>query len=197
LSTSRPAAWADPTDTEPVVLPSGYTIALRRELDVESYYVLNDILLEVASTGWREARPEEIPEGWKPSPSQRVYQVRELTREHRKTLRSLNRDVVLLWVDEWDIRPLDAPPDAPAMPVTKEALSQLRRDVAEEIEAAVGRHQEPFLQELLGLFGKAPAPSGNAPADLSTHGDSKSSGSASARTRPRTKSPSGRSTGTP
>lgn len=194
MSTSRPAAWADPTDTVPVVLPSGYTIALRAELDTESYYVLNDILIELAGMGWRDATPAETPAEWTPSRTQPVYRVREMTRELRAAQRELNRDVVLLWLDEWDLRAPGAPADAPALPVTREALKALRREIAQEIDNAVGEHQQPLLNEIVGLFAGAPA--GKAAAASSSPGASKSPGSASARTRRPTSSRAGRSAGT-
>lgn len=194
MTTSRPAAWADPTDTVPVGLPSGYTIHLRAELDTESYFVLNDILIELAGMGWREATPAETPKDWKPTLTQPVYKVRDVSREHRAAMRQLNRDVVLLWLDAWDLRAPFAPEGAPAMPVTADALKSLRREIAQEIDAAVGAHQQPVLDEIVGLFKGAPA--GKAAAGASSPGESKSPPSASARTRRRTSSRGGLSTGT-
>lgn len=195
MSTSRPAAWPDIAATTAITLPSGYVIQLRQELDTEAYYTLNDILLEIAQMGWREARPDEIPADWTPTPGQPVYRVREFTREHRAHLRELNRDVVLLWLDAWDIRPPFAPESAPPMPVTRDALKNLRREITQEIDDAVGRHQQPLLDEIAGLF-KA-GPRGNEEAAPSTPGAMSSSGSASARTRRRTPSPGGPSAGSP
>lgn len=128
----RRKAWPSLDETEAITIPSGYTIHVRKELEAEAYYVLADILLEQAKLS------------------------DNVSREARATRRALHRETVLTWVTHWDILPPHAEPGEPPMPVSDEALRMLDVRVSEEISDAVGRHQQPFLDEIVQILTGAP-----------------------------------------
>lgn len=172
---TRREAWPDLDASTAVTLPSGYTVHLRQELDSETYYVLGDILVELTTLTQDEGGVS--------------------LRERRSRQRALNREIALVWLVGWDIRPRGAEIDEPPMPITDDAIQMLDLDVREEIDDVIGQHQEPYIAKVVQLFGRAPR--GKATAEQTGRGATKSSASASARTRRPTSSRAGRSTGTP
>lgn len=176
MQETRRAAWPDLDASTAVTLPSGYTIHLRQELDAETYYLLGDILVELASITADDS-PLSL-------------------RDRRARQRALNREMALVWLVGWDILPRDARPGEAPMPITDDALQMLDLDIRQEVDDAIGAHQEPYIARVVEIF--AGAPKGKAAASAQAgRGATKSSASASARTRRPTSSRAGRSAGTP
>lgn len=169
-TTGRREAWPDLDATKAIALPSGYTIHVRQELEAESYYVLGDILVEMAELSGNSSR------------------------EARVKRRDLNREVVLLWVTHWDIRPRDASATDAPMPMSDEALRMLDYHVITEIDDAVGEHQRPYVAEVVQIL--SGAPKGKATAVAAGTGGGTSSASASVPTPRPTTSRAGRRAGT-